>query len=344
MSLKPIATLQDVAREARVSLATVDRALNGRGGVHARTLLRIEEAVARLGFRPDPAASRLARRRSYRFCAILPKGSNSFMDALGAGLQAAKGWLDERRSSMEIRHVNVFDPAELAGAIEAIGPEFQGVGVVALDHPRVRAAIDDLRARGVVVVTLVSDAPSSARNHFVGIDNLAAGRTVGSLMGRFCGGREGRVALLAGAATLRDHADRVLGFSQVMAAEFPRLKPLAPVETGDDAARAEAATLKLLAETSDLVALYNVGAGNEGVARALRSAGRAGQLVFMGHELTAVSRRLLVEGVMDAVINQDPGHEARSMVRLLHAAVGAEALIPDQERIRIDIYIRDNIP
>ncbi len=339
-----VPTLADVAREAQVSLATVDRALNGRGGVHSRTMTRIEEAVARLGFRPDPAASRLARRTSYRFCVLLPTGSNSFMEGLLAALQATRGWLDERRTSMEIRRVDVFDPLALAAALEELGELFHGVGVVALDHPRVRAAIDELRDRGVAVVTLVSDVPNSGRNHFVGIDNLAAGRTAGSMAGRFVGGRPGRVGLLAGAVTLRDHAERVLGFNQVIASEFPGLRVEPPLETGDDRERAHAAAARLLAAHPDLVALYNVGAGNEGVGRALAEAGRAGQVVFIGHELTAVSRRLLLQGVMDAVINQDPGHEARSMVRLLHAAVGAEAVIPDQERIRIDIYIRDNIP
>ncbi|MGO4287502.1 LacI family DNA-binding transcriptional regulator, partial [Bosea sp. TAB14] len=38
-------TLQDVASEAGVSLATVDRVMNGRSGVHARTVERVQAAV-----------------------------------------------------------------------------------------------------------------------------------------------------------------------------------------------------------------------------------------------------------------------------------------------------------
>jgi len=116
---------------------------------------------------------------------------------------------------------------------------------MALDHPRVRAAIDDLVAAGSVVVTLVSDVPSSRRAHYVGIDNVAAGRTAASLLGRFVGAREGRVGVVLGSAALRDHAERLFGFGQVIAAEFPHLKVLAPLEGHDDFARTGPLVAKL---------------------------------------------------------------------------------------------------
>jgi len=109
----------------------------------------------------------------------------------------------------------------LASALENLSPAYQGVAVIALDHPRVRAAIDELTGRGVAVVTLVSDAPSSRRLHYVGIDNPAAGRTAATLMGRFLAGREGAVAVIAGSLSLRDHTERQFGFYQILSSEYP---------------------------------------------------------------------------------------------------------------------------
>ena len=43
------------------------------------------------------------------------------------------------------------------------------------------------------------------------------------------------------------------------------------------------------------------------------------------------------------MINQDPGHEARSAARLLMAEVTGEPILLDQERIRIEIFLRDNM-
>ncbi len=59
-------TLQDVAREAGVSAMTVSAVLNGaRSGtrVSAATRVRIEEAAARLAYRPNAAARGLSKRR-----------------------------------------------------------------------------------------------------------------------------------------------------------------------------------------------------------------------------------------------------------------------------------------
>ena len=47
------ATLEDVARVAGVSLATVDRVVNRREGVREKTIARVEAAVAKLGYRAD---------------------------------------------------------------------------------------------------------------------------------------------------------------------------------------------------------------------------------------------------------------------------------------------------
>ncbi len=338
------ATLEDVAREAGVSLATVDRVINRRPGVRERTVARVEAAINKLSYRPDPAAARLARNRSFRFCFVLPTGTNTFMGQLAEQVRQTAEWLAVQRAFVEVLHVDVFVPDELAATLERIGPGYDGIATIALDHPRVRAAIDDVVSQGTVVVTLVSDAPTSSRLHYVGIDNTAAGRTAGSLMGRFLGGRAGKVAVIAGSLSLRDHAERHFGFTQVLSTEYPALSVLPAREGRDDSDRTRELTRALLAEHPDLVGVYTVGAGNRGIGAALEADGRGAEVVWIGHELTPHTRRFLVRGVMAAAINQDAGHEARSAARILLAHCSGEPLMPDQERIRIDIFIRDNLP
>ncbi len=51
-----------------------------------------------------------------------------------------------------------------------------------------------------------------------------------------------------------------------------------------------------------------------------------------------------VEGVSIANINQDLGHEVRSAIRVLIAKADNVPLIEPQERIRIDIFLRDKLP
>ncbi|HVY98483.1 MAG TPA: LacI family DNA-binding transcriptional regulator [Dongiaceae bacterium] len=337
-------TLSDVAREAGVSLATVDRVINRRPGVSTRSVTLVEQTLEKLGYRPDPLAARLARRSLQRFCFVLPAGNNTFMRLLAGQVEQARNWLADQRAIADVVWTDVFDPAALAETLERIDDRYEGVAVVALDHPMVREAIDALDARGIDVVTLVSDVPASRRAHFVGIDNSAAGRTAATLLGRFAGGRNGPVAVLAGSLSLRDHAERIYGFQQVLASEYGALAILPVREGRDDVQNCRTVVAALLAGHPDLVGIYNAGAGNRGVAEALESAGRARDVIFVGHELTPHSRRFLMRGTMDAVINQDPGHEARSAARVLMARGLKQPIVADQERIRIDIFVRDNLP
>ena len=70
-------TLRDVARQAGVSLATVDRVLHNRPGVRSDTARRVKEAIARNSFQPHVAAAELARGRVRRFAFVMPSGSCS---------------------------------------------------------------------------------------------------------------------------------------------------------------------------------------------------------------------------------------------------------------------------
>jgi LacI family transcriptional regulator len=337
-------TLKDVAEIAGVSLATVDRVVNDRPGVREKTVAKVKAAIAQLDWRPDHFAVHLSRGTSYRFCFLLPTGNNTFMQQLGAQIERAGEYLKDQRVVVETRQVDVFDPDALAEALEQVNGDVNGVGTIALDHPIVNAAINDLVGRGVPVVTLVSDAPRSSRLHYVGIDNPAAGRTAGSLMGRFLGARKGKIGVIAGSLGLRDHAERQFGFQQVMNAEYPQIAVLPAREGRDDVELNRALTSKLLVEHRDLVGLYNIGAGNRGIAAALEESGRAKDIVFIGHELTEHSRKFLLKGTMDAVIDQAPGHEARSACRVLLSHCTGDPILEEQERIRIAIFIRDNLP
>ena len=338
------ATLLDVARAAGVSLATVDRVLNKRAGVHERTVGRVAEAVRSLRYRPDPAAARLARSRAHRVRFILPSGSNAFVASLTEQIAANSPWMADHRVAAETVEVDVFEPEQLAAQLRAAAGTCDTVVVMALDHPVVRASIDELEDAGTVVVTLVSDVPSSKRHHFVGIDNVAAGRTAATLLGRFAGGRRGPVGIILGSMALRDHAERHFGFCQVMAAEYPTLRVLTPLEGKDDARLTERLAAELLRLQPRLVGIYSGGAGNAGIAAALEASGRARDVVFVAHELTPPARRCLLDGTLDAVLQQDPGHEIRSALRIALALQTGEPVMADQERIRIDIYLRDNLP
>ena len=66
-------------------------------------------------------------------------------------------------------------------------------------------------------------------------------------------------------------------------------------------------------------------------------------MVFVGHELTVHTRRFLLSGTMDAVIDQNPEVEAREAVEHLLLA-SRRTQRPDPVPIRIHAIFRENIP
>ncbi len=143
---------------------------------------------------------------------------------------------------------------------------------------------------------------------------------------------------------LRDHAERYFGFAQVMQQEFSSVELLPVCEGKDSAKRNHTLITDMLAANTNLIGIYNLGAGASGSAEALHASGRAKEVVFVAHELNAATRKGLLDGVVDVVIAQDPGHEIRSALRVLMARCDGVPIVAAMERISIDIFVRDNLP
>ncbi|MCY4141179.1 MAG: LacI family DNA-binding transcriptional regulator [Rhodobacteraceae bacterium] len=80
-------TISQVAREAGYSPATVSRFLNNRIELPASTALRIDAAVARLGYRPNLLARRLSTGRTETIGLVAPEISNPFFAKLAATIE-----------------------------------------------------------------------------------------------------------------------------------------------------------------------------------------------------------------------------------------------------------------
>jgi LacI family transcriptional regulator len=337
-------TIVDIAQEAGVSPATVDRVLNEREGVRRTTVEKVIAVAQRLNY---PLPAQLIARPGLihlSFDFLLPAGPNTFMQSVGrhaGSVEHSDGIFSARG---RVHHIEGFNPGALSRSLLKLGENTNGVAFVALEHPVVREAVNTLVDRGVPVATFVSDLSGSKRVGYIGVDNRAAGRTAGHLMGRFIGPKTGKVAVIAGSLSYRGHEEREAGFRQLLGEEFPNLRIVGLSEGRDDYSRNYVATKKILNEHPDLVGIYNIGAGSRGVAEALIELRRADTVSFIGHELTEFTRQYLIDGVVDAVINQDPRNEVLGAMRLLTNCHAKRDPMMAVETIRIEVFVRENLP
>ena len=335
-------TIGDIARAARVSTATVDRVLNERQGYAALTRARVLEAARAIGYLPEHRAeSRQTGRCAWTSsCRAVRTPSWTCWHRIcwpSAPLAAAE--VDVR-----VHRVDGFSAEALAASLrEHAGDHWRHRASSPSTIPWCARRSSRSSAAGTPILTLVSDIAQAPRIAYVGIDNRNAGRLAGHLLGRFVPGSMGEVALFAGSLSYRGHEEREMGFRHILADDFPRLRIVELREVRDDLEHSYHEARSLLAARPGLRGIYNIGAGNRGIARALDEAGRGREVVFIGHELTQHTRGFLLSGTMDAAIDQNPRVEAREAIdRLLRAAHGLPGLEPAP--IRIHAIFRENMP
>jgi LacI family gluconate utilization system Gnt-I transcriptional repressor len=101
-------TLSDVARAAGVSPITVSRALRGERAVDPELVARVQAAVQRLGYVPDPAARALASRYGNHVALLVPLLSNALFVDLLEGVQRTLA----RAGYQTLIGVTHYDPVE----------------------------------------------------------------------------------------------------------------------------------------------------------------------------------------------------------------------------------------
>lgn len=335
----------DVARLASVSTATVDRVLNRRPGVRSATVQRVLKAAGELKYLPKDALYEALAPPPMQLLFILPDRSSRFLHMLGEWVLFSQEHWAPFNVNCRVAFIESFNSDALARMLKRRGAKCDGIAFMPLEHPTVREAVAQLAGDGVPTVTLISDLSDSRRVAYVGLDNRAAGRTAAYLIARFVGSsRRAKVAMIAGSLSYRAHEEREAGFLHLFAEQYPHMKVLGLREGYDDEQTNYRQTLALLEQHSDLAAIYNIGGGAEGIGRALKECGQEHRIVFVGHGLTPDTRALLIDGTMDALINQSPHSAVMSCVRIFANLRDRRETLSGVETTRSQVIFRENLP
>lgn len=175
----PKATFADIARLAGVGTATVERVLNGRGGVRPATTERVIAAARTLDY---PRRLPELHRGLLRIEVLLVRPETTFFQRLSRAFERIGATLDPS-VKLHRTFVDEDDPQAIAARIAA--PEFRRAGLILAvpGHPAIRAAIRATVGAGLPVVHVVTRADEDM-GELVSIDNYAAGRTAALFLAR----------------------------------------------------------------------------------------------------------------------------------------------------------------
>lgn len=86
LNFKDRVTIYEVAKAANVSLATVSRVINNRGNVTEATKQKVEETIARLGYKPSSLAQGLATSKTTNIAILLPDANYVYISNMLSGM------------------------------------------------------------------------------------------------------------------------------------------------------------------------------------------------------------------------------------------------------------------
>jgi DNA-binding LacI/PurR family transcriptional regulator len=264
------ATLEEVARAANVSRATVSRVVNGDRRVREETRSAVEAAVRDLGYVPNRAARSLVTRRSGSIGVVIPEPTaqlfgDPFFPRILRGIGDA---LAEDEMQLVLLMPQVRADEVRVGRYLAAG-HVDGVLLVSLHGSD--PLPEELQRRGIPVV--VGGRPPSAGITYVDVDNRRGAAT--AVQHLLADGRR-QVATIAGPQDMPAGADRLAGYHEAIgSAGLPPNEQL--VEIADFSLEGgRSAMERLLARAPRLDAVF-VASDLMGVGAlsALQSAGRA---------------------------------------------------------------------
>lgn len=338
-------TIADVAHEAGLSPATVDRVLNGREKVREVTARQVFEAAQRIGYH---AAGLIGQRIQtelplMRFGFVLHKEKQAFYQNFAGEISRAVANMTGVRIEAVIEFSPSQSPADFVRIMAGMKGRVDAVAATAVTHHEVTEVVQDLRASGVPCFALLNDYGQGVRETYVGLNNLKVGRIAASMITTAMH-RPGKIAVFVGGYRWHGHELRETGFRSYFrefAPQFTILDTLVNLETRQ---LTYEATLDLLARHPDLRGIYCAGGGMEGAIAALRESRAPGEVALVVNELTPESRSALQDRYAVLVISTPLAALCRDLLALMAAAVNqGPSDITGQHFLQPDLFISESV-
>ncbi|MDE2446901.1 MAG: LacI family DNA-binding transcriptional regulator [Alphaproteobacteria bacterium] len=339
------AKISDVAKQAGLSISTVNRVLNEPEKVREETIKAVLQAAEAVGFYGlGTIKSQINTwRPKLRFGFLLLQPTRTFYKMLGAALQAAAEKVEGQRIEVSIIYAEDLSPESLANHLITLGENCDAIGVVAPVHPLITQAVEALAQRNIPVFALITQLSATGSVNYVGFDNWKVGRTAAWVFHKFTKG-VGKIGILVGNHRFRCQEMNEAGFRSYFREYAPDTQVLEAISTFETASVAEEMTEKLIHQHSDLSALYVAGGGISGALRALRSTGKAGHVHCIGYQMMESTRQGLLDGSLTLAISyQLEAFAEVTITGMINAQKAGKDATPQTHILPFEIYSRENI-
>ncbi len=340
-------TISDLAKEAGVSISTVNRVLSGSSQVKATTAQRIQGAAEKIGFYGLGTIEDQIKKnaRSYRLGFLLQQSTRELYQLFGRMIREVSYTRPLDVVEPFVDFVDLLTPDNISQRLYALGKQCDAVAIIAADHPQIGQTIRALRDMGKPVTAYITDQSAPDRAAFVGTDNWKLGRTAAWIIANMTH-EEGHVAMFQGnhRYQCQDVADA--SFRSYIREHAPHLTASESRPTHEEPQNAYLMVRDLLKSTDDLRGIFMVGGGISGVLKALREVpeSRRKGVRLICRDIGPETRKGLSEGLITASLAHPMRITTEALIQTMIDSVNAEgAHAPMQRHIPFEIITPENL-
>ncbi|RQW64483.1 LacI family DNA-binding transcriptional regulator [Vibrio viridaestus] len=340
-------TIADVAKLAGVGTATVDRVLNGRSSTRPETQDKVLAAARDLGYRvkqsqllTTEAKQQVKSLKSFRVGFILLSDTHSFYRSLSESLMETARQFTTATPEFAFFHLSEVD--QVANTIMKFGEEMDAIGLISLDHPLVRHAVEEVAKKGVKVFTIVSDLSPCNHSATVGFDDKKVGRTAGWAVHHFFPNAV-KIGIVIGDNRFLCQETYEIGFRSYLREIETQYQVLEPVKSYESIEGGYKATVELLNDHPDLSLIYAPCGGVEGIAQALTDLGKNKSIKLICHGPIIDYQLKFIDGTIDLMFNHPITDFTARIMQLCQDLVTGEKTGFEKVILKFDIITKENM-
>lgn len=338
-------TINDVAREANVSVGTVYRAVNNTGRISKETRMRVLEMVERLGYKANSIARGLALRSKFNILVIMPRLPDIFWNDVMIGTRRAESELSEFGVQI-IEFYHDYGKTGSKTVMDVIsGQKVDAIAMSVVNFSDSEKVLSYAIENKIPVAVFNEDTVWHERLFFYGPDNHLAGRMAAELMYKFCR-PEGTYCIITSKSNLPagkedTNANREKSFLEYMGQYAQNLRSIGTFRCTTD--ESPLAIRQIIKDNPEIDGFYfvtfNILYRNYQLLGKLKK-----KYVVIGHEYNEVFRDALQDGTITALLSQEKVCQGYYPVIMLYNYL-MTGEIPSQDTYysNINIIIGSNV-
>lgn len=342
-----MATINEIAKLAGVSIGTVDRVLHNRGYVKEETRKRVESAMQELDYEPNRVAQGLAiRKKKLKFLFMIPKTEYSpfFIPVRESAEKKAKS-LEAYAVETDIIEYpdNAKEEDALHKKLKKTIDQYDGICITGTTSLINDLIIEEQKKRDIPLVFYNSRLDGVDHLAYVGCDYLASGRLAAGLSA-IAGGPAANICFFTEYGSIKESAtERIRGFQGEMNSHYPDMTLLGKWSISLDRAENKRAVKEMFTKYPETDVVYVINPRDYDICRLIAAEDKEKRIKIITNDLVAVQYEMFHKGMISATICQEPEKQGKLSLEMLFNYLAYGTVPKKVNYTELSIHIEQNI-